>query len=73
MNDQNWKNEYKRMKVLEPFQIKLLDEGANTLSQAWLLNQMWSDWYENKANSGDKDSLVSRNTLDWTNDPWDID
>ncbi len=48
MEDQLWKNEYKQWKSLKPSQIKLLEEGANSLSQSWLLNEMWCDWNQLK-------------------------
>ncbi len=48
MNDENWKEQYKEWKTLKPFQIKLLDEGAVSLSQTWLVNSMWSEWQDIK-------------------------
>ena len=48
MNDEDWKNQYKGWKVLKPFQVKLLDEGAQSLSQAWLINAMWCEWKDIK-------------------------
>ena len=48
MEQPTWKDEYIKWKSLKPFQIKLLEEGATTLSQAWLINSMWSDWQEIK-------------------------
>ena len=45
MNDENWKEEFKRWKLdLKPFQIKLLDEGAHSQSQTLMLNDMWCEW-----------------------------
>ena len=41
MNDENWQTQYKEWKELKPFQIKLLEEGAESQSQAWILNDMW--------------------------------
>lgn len=48
MNDENWKEEYKNWKALNHYQLKLLDQAPNSLSQTWLLNQMWCDWNEMK-------------------------
>ncbi len=48
MEDQCWKDEYKKWKTLKPSQLRLLDNGANTLSQSWLLNEMWCDWNQLK-------------------------
>ena len=45
MNDANWKEEFKKWRPdLKPFQIKLLEEGAISQSQACLLNDMWCEW-----------------------------
>ena len=44
MDDKDWKEEYKKWKPLNPFEIELLNQGANSLSQSWLLNAMWCDW-----------------------------
>ncbi len=45
MNDENWKEEFKQWKQgLKPFQVKLLDEGAQSQNQQWLINDMWCEW-----------------------------
>ena len=71
MNDDNWKEEYKQMKVLQPFQIKLLDEGAQSLSQSWLLNEMWCHWKDIDFIEVEKDSLMPISHTKWTKDPCD--
>ncbi len=43
-DDSNWREEYKEMKLLNKRQIELLNEGAKSLSQSWLLGAMRSDW-----------------------------
>ena len=48
MNDECWKEQYKGWKTLQPYQIKLLDDGAKSQSQAWLVNSMWCDWKDIK-------------------------
>ena len=58
--DDNWKEEYKQLKKLKPYQIKLLDQGAESQSQAWLISQMWSDWQNLKKAIPDKSSIKSR-------------
>ena len=70
MDDGNWKDQYKDWKQLKPFELKLLDDGAETLSQAWLLNAMWCDWKEIKKLK-DTD-LPALNTIrpDRAKDPW---
>ncbi len=45
MNDENWKEEFKQWKPdLKAFQIKLLEEGAQSQNQACILNDMWCEW-----------------------------
>ena len=44
MIDESWKNQFKKWKNLKPYQIKLIDEGPSSQSQAWLLNSMWCEW-----------------------------
>ncbi len=68
MNDENWKEELKLWKPgLKPFQIKLLEQGAKSQSQACILNDMWCEWKEiavkKKLNEIAKKSLSIQ-------DPW---
>ena len=45
MNDENWKEEFKQWRPdLKPFQIRLLEEGAKSQSQALMLTDMWCEW-----------------------------
>ena len=48
MNDKNWKEEYKRWKseLLQPYQIKLLEEGPKSNNQTLILSDMWLEWKE---------------------------
>ena len=48
MNDKNWKEEYKGMKYLDKRSLKLLDEGAKSLSQSWYLQAMYIDYKKRK-------------------------
>jgi len=48
MDDFAWREEYKSMKVLSKYQIKLLDEGATQLAQAWIINAMHQDYLRKK-------------------------
>lgn len=41
---EDWRTEYKSMKVLSKYQTKLLDEGAKSLAQSWILQALWSDY-----------------------------
>ena len=67
MNDENWVDQYKHWKPnLKSFQIKLLEEGANSQSQAWLLNSMWCEWKDIKKV---KETELSQNN-ESIKDPW---
>ena len=68
MNDQHWKNQYKQWKTLKPYQIKLIDDGPKSQSQAWLLNSMWCEWMEMKRINL---SEISTNDITSSNDPWE--
>ena len=67
MSEENWKIQYKKWKNLKPYQIKLIDDGPKSQSQAWLLNSMWCEWLDlKKINGSDFDlNEISRT------DPWD--
>ncbi len=68
MNDEAWIEQYKQWNTgLQPFEIKLLDEGAQSQSQQWLRNKMWCEWNELKKNKDTK--LHLHNKL--IQDPWD--
>ena len=68
LNMEDWKDQYKQWKLLKDFQIKLLDEGPKTLSQTWLVNQMWCDWRDIKKIKEAK--LPALNTTP-NIDPWE--
>ena len=69
MSDETWKTQYKKWKELKPYQIKLIDDGPKSQSQAWLLNSMWCEWMDlKKMNVSDltkKDNFSS-------SDPWEV-
>ena len=70
MDDGNWKDQYKGWKQLKPFQLKILDDGAESLSQTWLLNAMWCEWKEiKKLKDTDLPSIKTIRT-DIAKDPW---
>ncbi|WP_320676048.1 hypothetical protein [Prochlorococcus sp. MIT 1300] len=71
MNDENWKEEYKKLKSLRPYQIKLLEEGATSLSQAWLLNSMWCEWKEIKAMTETNLPSIEVFSVGTPMDPWE--
>ena len=48
MTGETWKNQYKEWKDLKPYQIRLIEEGPKSQSQAWLLNSMWCEWMDLK-------------------------
>ncbi len=70
MQEEDWKTEYKKMKPLKPTQIKLLDEGAQTQSQAWLVNSMWSDWKELKGLKDTELPQLQSRFKESCKDPW---
>ena len=64
MNDENWKEELKEWNPnLKPYQIKLLDEGAESNSQILILSDMWLEWkdllYKRKLNESTGDSMMA--------------
>ena len=63
--EDDWKAQYKKWKSLKPFQIKLLEEGPKTQSQAWLINNMWCEWAELKVLKNTNKTIIS------TKDPWE--
>ena len=68
MNDETWKNQYKQWKNLKPYEIKLIDDGPKSQSQAWLLNTMWCEWrYLKKVNSHE----ISKKVISSLTDPWE--
>ena len=68
MLDETWKNQFKKWKDLKPYQIKLIDEGPNSQSQAWLLNRMWCEWKDMKKI---KDTELPQMKKYSGVDPWD--
>ncbi len=68
MNEESWKMQYKKWKNLEPYQIKLIDEGPKSQSQAWLLNTMWCEWMDLKRINVPE---VSTNDISSWTDPWE--
>ena len=63
MDDMNWVEQYKEWRPLKPYQVKLLDDGAKTQSQAWLINAMWCDWKDIKK--------IKEAELPSFKDPWE--
>ena len=68
MNKESWKDQYKQWKNLKPYQIKLIDNGPKSQSQAWLLNSMWCEWMDMKKLNV---SEFSTNELSSSTDPWE--
>ena len=68
MSEESWKTEYKQWKNLKAYQIKLIDDGPQSQSQAWLLNSMWCDWMDlKKINLSE---IPKKDNTLWC-DPWD--
>ncbi len=70
MDDSNWKEQYKVWKQLKPFQLKLLDEGAQSLSQAWLISAMWCEWKDIKKLKDMDLPAISAIKSELNDDPW---
>ena len=68
MIDESWKVQYKEWKDLRPYQIKLIDDGPKSQSQAWLLNSMWCEWMDLKKI---KDNNIASLKDSYGIDPWD--
>ena len=68
MNKESWKDQYKQWKKLKPYQIKLIDDGPKSQSQAWLLNSMWCEWVDLKRINS---SEILTNKSSSFIDPWD--
>ncbi len=71
MEEQSWRDEYRSWKTLSPSQTILLEQGAKSLSQTWLLNQMWCEWKEIKKLKETKLPTFSSTPQTLTEDPWD--
>ena len=68
MNDENWIEQYQQWKQdLKPFQIKMLEEGANSQSQQWLINSMWCDWKEIQKHKESQHCSIN----EVVKDPWE--
>ena len=68
MPEEIWKIQYKKWKKLKPYQIRLIDDGPKSQSQAWLLNSMWSEWMELQSRNGYE--ISEKDISSWT-DSWE--
>ena len=57
-------------KKLKPYQIKLIDDGPKSQSQAWLLNAMWCEWMDLKSINVSK---ISTDEFSLWTDPWEAE
>ncbi len=69
MSEESWKDQYKQWKSLKPYQIKLIDDGTKSQSQAWLLNAMWCEWMDLKRSNFVEDS---KKDISSCTDPWEV-
>ena len=69
MSEEIWKKEYKQWKDLKSYQIKLIEDGPKSQSQAWLLNSMWCEWVDLKKRN---ESKISSRVYSSLNDPWNL-
>jgi len=69
MDEETWKIQYKQWKKLKSYQIKLINDGPKSQSQAWLLNSMWCEWMDlKKINISETYPYNDSSNL---TDPWD--
>tara|TARA_Y100001968_G_scaffold141708_1_gene129531 strand:+ start:73 stop:282 length:210 start_codon:yes stop_codon:yes gene_type:complete len=68
MIEENWKIQYKQLKNLKPYQIKLIDDGPKSQSQAWLLNSMYCEWMDMKELNL---SEIPTKEISSLTDPWE--
>ena len=68
MSEEIWKIQYKQWKNLKSYQIKLIDDGPKSQSQAWLLNSMWCEWMDLKSRNIFE---ISENDISSLTEPWD--
>tara|TARA_Y100001968_G_scaffold224774_1_gene207492 strand:- start:396 stop:608 length:213 start_codon:yes stop_codon:yes gene_type:complete len=68
MNEENWKSEFKQWEKLKLYQIKLINDGPKSQSQAWLLNSVWFEWIDLKRINK---SEIPLNEISLLNDLWD--
>ena len=68
MSEETWKIQYKKWKNLKPYQIRLIDDGPKSQSQAWLLNSMWCEWMDLKRKNVSE--ISQKDISSWT-DPWE--
>ena len=65
-DDSNWKEDYLSYKHVTKRQRELLENGAKSLSQSWLLGAMYNEWksmkgynkYDPKENKGQLQSSM---------------
>ena len=65
-DDSNWKEDYLSYKHVTKKQRELLENGAKSLSQSWLLGAMYNEWkkikgydkYDPKENKGQLQSSM---------------
>ena len=68
MPEETWKIQYKKWKKLKPYQIRLIDDGPKSQSQAWLFNSMWSEWRDLKKTNLTE---ISKKNISTSSDPWE--
>ena len=68
MSEETWKTQYKKWKKLKPYQIKLIDDGPISQSQAWLFNSMWCEWSNLRKINGSETYEINNSSKI---DPWE--
>ena len=63
--DDSWREEYKQLRNLKENQIKVLDEGAKSLAQSWMLNAMHQDYQRIKGITDPEPPDCSSSFQEW--------
>ena len=50
IDEMNWREEYKGMKVLNQRQLELLENGPDSLAASWSIQAMKIDWRRRQGN-----------------------
>ena len=64
-DDSNWRSEYLDLKVLSISQCELLEKGPKSLSQSWILGEMYNDWKRIKGYKDPEPPDCSSSLQEW--------
>ena len=64
IDDSNWREEYKNY-TSNSFHLELLDNGAKSLSQSWILGALYQKWKKMKGYTDPPPPDCSSSFLEW--------